>query len=1003
MDDFEDGISNWDELKNKAKELLLSNPHKEKKQNITLGEKTNVTMPNKTVANITEEEKFTRVVKGVIKGYEKMIDISEREVEGKKQKMQKHIEKLNKDVTVMKQQIIDADTQIKEMIKNIETSQESINKQETSLKVFYEQLKKNDNETDLKLKDQVEKDLRKTITNAQKQKKQSQKQQGKFIIDLRRLYRQKKRLMADVKAREEQIKEMTSRLSKINELTSLKVKDMRGVVSWMNKKLELRKNYTERIVQITKSINETLPLLESEFTTAAKKAELTESINQMKKLRVHLRRQIKIIRFMLGARVAVYNKNKVVRIAYESRRDRLAAEEKKFRNESYKLTKIISQLRLKIKKQTIHLKKQTVEVLKDISAAKLSELNGELAGNDSQMRKVQRKLSLLDKAQKRARKDYDEDLRKIAIEFQKTKMAAFKKARKEAIRDRKRLERRIIRLEKAMTDTKFTPEQIKGFSEKAATLRKRMPEANLKVKKAIERIVKEEKKTRLERAKEFKVMEELAKKLREKEDALANEQSVLREKISQTTNQLEKSGLIEDLNDVVRRLASVHSRAEVANRAVEKIEYKKLAYLKSDFRGEKKLIRILMASKERVLKRIAVLKNHNEYNAIVNELQHRVEEISRQIEGRKKIAADLESKVTEQTRKINDELKLNIVAVKSKLDRLRARKEEISDVLNRILKSSKKDSVSELQHNAKRMRQMKKELVVIKDEETRVRAKMDQMNKVLFLRNLDEKTEQAARKSRKLIATMKKSSRKVRKLRARLVRNKRLINKLYRSAHETGDIISERAEDKMEQLKNVRAVLKNKLKKLLYEHKKIQVSLMKHVERVKRLSKFRIHHFHKRHAELLKKRNELMKKKAQVKKDKGTEYYYTQIDLLDEKMNEVLREEAMYKKRIQKKIKKMVSIAKECEKKTPAGLEGIKVKCTMCRNLAAFLLQKIRRDRLSRKEAMKKMYNRCEKSVDPSLCLRTALKLSTQAFQKENKDLTPKELCYKIGRCVLKV
>jgi len=118
------------------------------------------------------------------------------------------------------------------------------------------------------------------------------------------------------------------------------------------------------------------------------------------------------------------------------------------------------------------------------------------------------------------------------------------------------------------------------------------------------------------------------------------------------------------------------------------------------------------------------------------------------------------------------------------------------------------------------MKQLKKELVILNKEESNVREKMERLNKVLFIKSIDDKTVKAARKSRKLIAAMKKSSRKVRKLRGKLVQNKRLINKLYRSVHETGDIISERAEDKMEQLKNVRAVLKNELNKVMYEHKK---------------------------------------------------------------------------------------------------------------------------------------------------------------------------------------
>jgi len=932
-----------------------------------------------------------------------MIDVNEKEIEGKKQKLQRQIEKINKDIVVMKQQSFDTEKQINEKVKQIEVSQEAINKQKTQLAVFEEQLKKNAGEKDLKLKEQIEKDLRTTITKARKAKKESQKEQGKLIAELRRLYRQKKRLIRNIKENSEQVNGLTDRLAHIEELTSLKVKELRGVVGWMNKKLEARNNYLLKLKEVSQSINETLPLLESEFTTSAKKTELTETVNQLKKVRVHLIQQIKNLRTMLGARVAVYNKSKVVRVAYETRRNRLGDEEKKYRKESSKLSQKISKLRKQVQAQTAYLKKQTVEVLKDIAASKLSELRGELSAKDSRMNKIQRKLSLLNKAQLKARRDYDEDLKRINKEYQKTKMIAFKKARRDAIRDRRRMERRIERLEKAMLNKKFTSEQTKAFAEKAELLRKKLPEATQKVKKAEDRVRREENRIKMIREKQFKHLQKVADKLKEQEEELATEANVLREKISQTTNKLEKSGLLEDFNDVKRRLAKAQARASIATRAVEKLERKMLDHLKNELRAERKMIRVLSKSNERTLKRIAVLKNHNEYNAVVEELQHRVEEVRQQIDLHKKNVASLESRVSEATRKINEELNLRVVAIKGQIQRIRSRKEEIADTLGRILKSSKRDSVQELKENTKRMKQLKKELVILNKEESNVREKMERLNKVLFIKSIDDKTVKAARKSRKLIAAMKKSSRKVRKLRGKLVQNKRLINKLYRSVHETGDIISERAEDKMEQLKNVRAVLKNELNKVMYEHKKLQSALMKHVERVKRLSKFRIHSFHKQHAELLEKRNKLMAKKAQVKKDKGTEYFYTQLDLLDEKMNDVLRDERMYKARMEKKLNKMIAIAKECEKKTPTGLEGIKVKCTMCRNLAAYLLQKVRRDRMSRREVMKKMYNRCERSVDPSLCLRTALKLSTQAFQEQNKDLTPKELCYKVGRCVLKV
>jgi small-conductance mechanosensitive channel len=378
--------------------------------------------------------------------------------------------------------------------------------------------------------------------------------------------------------------------------------------------------------------------------------------------------------------------------------------------------------------------------------------------------------------------------------------------------------------------------------------------------------------------------------------------------------------------------------------------------------------------------------------------------LDQQIDLHKKIHAQIESKVTETTEKINEDLRMNIVLIEGQLKRIRTRKEEIGDILVRILKNSRRDSIGELRENTKKMKQLKKELVILNKEEVRIRIQMEKLNKIVFDRSLEDRIVKASRKSRKLVRLMKKSSRKVRNMRAKLFRNKRLINKLYRSVHETKDVISEKAEDQLEQLKNVRAILKNEMNRLMFEHKKLQASLLKHVEVVKRLSKLRIKNFHKEHAEILEKRNKLMTKRVQVKREKGTEYFYSQLDLLDEKMSDVLREERIYKYKLQKRLNKMIEIAKECEKKTtPQGIEGIKFKCTMCRNLAAYMLQKIRRDRMSRREVMKKMYSKCERSVDPSLCFRTTLKLSTQAFQEHNKDLTPKELCYKVGRCVLKV
>ncbi|EDR29160.1 hypothetical protein EDI_127260 [Entamoeba dispar SAW760] len=1009
MDDFEDSL--WDTLKKKSQDLLI----KEKKLNNNMTQ-VNSTQNNNTQSNITkienstksnttsiQDQRFATVVESVIKGYERIINSTQKEVEHKKGKLQGEVNKISKDVTVMKQQLMDIESQIKEKIKEIEVSQEAINKQQTSLSVFEEQLKKNGEEKDIKLKEQLDKDLRQTIQNAKKQKIKSENEQKRLIVQLRRLYRHKKVLLRDIKDKEQQSSLLTKRVAHIEELTELKVKNLQRVVSWMKKKLETRKVYIAKLEEVRKSINETLPLLESEFTTPSKKIELTETINQLKKVQVATIKQIKNLRIMLAARVGVYNKSKIVRIAYETRRDRLNAQEKEYRKQVNRLNNKITKLRVQINEQTGYLKKQTVEVLKDIAASKLSELRGEYNSNDNEMRKVQRRLSFLSKAQIKARKDYDEDLKRIQKEYQKIKVAAFKKAKKDAIREKRRMERRIERLERAMTNKKYTSEQSRIFSEKAKLLRKKVPEINKKVQKANQRLIDEQKRIKEEREKQYRHLKVVAKELKSREDDLSNEASILREKISQTSNKLEKSGLIEDLHDVVRRLATAHARASIAIRGVEKIENKIFEELKNELRSERKMVRVLIKSKERATKRIVVLKNHNEYAEVVDELQHRVEELSQQINLREKKVADIESKVSEATRKRNEDIKIKVIEAKSHLSRLRSRKEEIADELNRILQSSKSASIEELKKNTLRMKQLKQELVVLNNEENKVRSGLEQLNKVIFIRSIDEKTVQAARKSRELIKAMKKSSKRVRKLRSKLVNNKRLIEKLYKSVHETGDIISERAEDKMEQLKNVRELIKNKLKKVMHEHKKLQNTLLKHVERVKRLSKFRIHNFQKQHAELLKRRNELLTKKKEIKKNKGTEYFYTQIDLLDERMNEVLRDEKMYKLRLKKRLNKMVAIAKECEKKTPNGLEGIKVKCTICRNLAAFLLQKVRRDRMSPKEVMKKMYNKCESSSNPALCLRTSLKLSTVAFQEKNKDLTPKELCYKVGRCVLHV
>ncbi|ELP88337.1 hypothetical protein EIN_227500 [Entamoeba invadens IP1] len=1009
MDDFEDSL--WDTVKKEANTLLK--PTNATNATVSNSTQTNTTSTNGTTAtntttpvNITETKKsskFNSLVEAVISGYENNINKTQMDVERKKAKMQERADKGGKDLVVMRQQLVDVQTQIEEKVKEVEASQETIDKQTTALGVFMEQIKKNGAEKDVKLRERLEKELRTTVEKAQKQKKRSEKEQQRLIKELRKLYRKKKTLQRDIKEKEVQMSGLVQRIAHIEEMTELKVQEIKRVVEWMKKKLEKRVLYKKRLFEVVQSLNATIPLIESEFTLPKKKAELQETANQLKKVRVNVLRQIKNLRTMLMARVNVYNKSKIVRIAYEDRRDRIAEEEKRHRELARKVGQRVVALREEINKQKEYLKKQTVEVLRDIAASKLSELRGQFNTADTQLRKVQRKLKFMNKAQMKARKEYDLDMQKIQREFVKEKIAAFKKAKTEALRGRRRFEKRIERIEKAMTNKKYTVDQVKTFAEKAAILRKKLPEMNQKVAKAVNRLKAEYSRIRAERTKKYEHLKKVAAELKTLEDELTSEMEILKEKVSQTTNELEKSGLVEDLNDVSRRQATAHAKASVAKRAVEKIEEKVIEELKSDLRGERKMVRVLNKSKERTLKRINVLKENNEYNQIVDELQKRVEEVNKMIDIHMKNAAEIEGRVTEALRKRDESLKLAVVEAQSNLARVRTKKEGIADELNRILKASKTDSVEQLKENTKRMKELKRDLLILNTVENKVREKLEALNKVVFVRSIDEKTMKAARKSRELIRQMKRSSRKVRIMRGKLAVNKRMIDKLYKSVHETGDVISERAEEKMEQLKNVRELMKNKLKKVLYDHKKLQKALFKHVERVKRLAKYRIRQYEKQHAVLLNKRNEMMMNKAKVVKDKGTEYYYTKIDLVDEKMNDVAREEKEYKSRLNKRVNKMVAVAKECEKKTPTGLEGIKMKCAMCRNLAAFLLKKIRRDRLSAKEVMKKMYTKCESSSHPALCLRTALKLSTKAFQKKNVDVTPKELCYKVGRCVLNV
>jgi len=68
--------------------------------------------------------------------------------------------------------------------------------------------------------------------------------------------------------------------------------------------------------------------------------------------------------------------------------------------------------------------------LKDISASKLSELRGDLNAKEQELRKVQSKLTLLNKEQLKARKDYDESLKRINKQFEKSKICRISNSRR---------------------------------------------------------------------------------------------------------------------------------------------------------------------------------------------------------------------------------------------------------------------------------------------------------------------------------------------------------------------------------------------------------------------------------------------------------------------------------------------------------------------------------------------------------------------------------------------
>ncbi|KAL7721559.1 Saposin B-type domain-containing protein [Entamoeba marina] len=1037
MDDFEDNV--WDILKSKTNTLLkknnnvtVSNENHKNDTNITLHQtnttalnKTNVTIANETklensthinetnttttnATNATNvdnvvDQRFVTIVENVIEGYKNISKKTKEEVESKRQKMQSKQSKISKEITVMKRQIEELSAQIQDKIKEVEVSQDSINKQDTSLKVYFAQLKKNSNENDSKLRNIMDKKLRVTIRNARKQKKSSVKEQNRLISELRGLYRQKKAIQRDLKEREQEESAIAMKIEHLSEVTKTKVDEIDSVVAWMKSKMDARSGYIEKLREVRKSINETESLLGNILLLPSKRAQLKETVLQLKKVKLNAIRNIKSIRKMLAARIAVFDKTHIARVAYETKRDRLANEEKVLQNKYTQFSKKANHLRKIVKEEEAHMKKQTVTVLKEISASKLTELRGNLDSLDIEVRKIQRKLSFVRKQLIRTKEVYNKDLEVIQEEFQRTKLAAFKKAKKVALQERRRLERRIERLERAMTDKKYTSEQTKLFAEKAALLRKNLPGATATVDKAVKRLQDEFNKTKKKNQQKYEHLKEISQHLKDVANDIAGEVDVLHQKIARCSTALEKSSLQEDLNDAQKRYSAAQVKSQKAAQEVSEMETSIIEQLDSDSRAERKMVHVLTKSKKRTLKRITVLKDRPEYSDVVEELQRRVEEVSQQIEAHEKKANDLEEQMNDAIKRRDEDIKMAVVEAQTSLSKLRSRKEEIAQSISGIMRTTKSDGVKQLKGNSKKMLQLKKELLVMNKEEKKTRETLEHLNEVIFTRSLDAKTKQAARQSKALIHKMKKSSRKVRKLRSRLANNKRIIEKLYKSVHETGDVLSERAEEKMEQLKNIRALLKNKLRGIMYEHKKLQSALLKHVERVKRLSKYRLHHFHKDHSALLKQRNSLLVHKKQIKQSKGTEYFYTQLDSVDEKMNDVLHAENIYKQRLNHRIHKMIAIAKECEKKTPTGLEGIRVKCTLCRNLSAFLLKKLRRDRMSPKQAMKEMYAHCETSTNPAQCLRTALKLSTKAFLPQNKDLTPKELCYAVGRCVLNV
>ena len=425
--------------------------------------------------------------------------------------------------------------------------------------------------------------------------------------------------------------------------------------------------------------------------------------------------------------------------------------------------------------------------------------------------------------------------------------------------------------------------------------------------------------------------------------------------------------------------------------------------MKGDDRVEKELLEVLRNSRKRLVKRITALKQHPEFKDILEEVQHSLEETEKAIEKHEKKQAIITTRIEEAIRKRDEELKLAIVEAKSKITKFKEEKEEVAKEMRSILKSSNKASIGELVANRRKMANMKNKLIQINFYQKSAVERLEQLEKVMEYRAVDEKLLQATITSRGLIKKMKNSSRKVRRLRSKLLNNKHQLDELYKKVQERGNTVSEREEEKLEQLRNRRAMLKNKLRVTMYEHKKLQKQLLNQVEVIRELSKYRIHDFHKEHAMVLKERNNLMNHKEQVKKQKGAEYFYTNLDILEEKMSDILRSERVYTMKLNKRLNKMIEIAKEIENKTAKGIEDIKMKCSMCRHLAAFILKKLRRDRMTPKETMKSLYDKCEYSQYPAQCLRTALKLSTKAFLPENADLTPKQLCYAVGRCVLKM